>query len=366
MVSDGRRIRGKGEARRLLAAAILYAAGAGCVHPDASGHAEQGAPARFATQPIPTVPDRCPYNHSASIVQTASGDLLTAWGAGSRELGPDTVILLSRKTAGQDEWSPPIIVADKPDDADANPVLFVDDLGGLWLFHVEMFGGEFCLGRVVVQRSENDGLTWTKPEVALDAICTMVRNKPIILGDGQWLLPAYQQAIFQSQFWLSGDRGRSWRPTPPLYTAADNNLQPAVVELSDGSLLAMMRSGGNARQTWEGRSTDAGLTWKLRQRPDLPNPNSGLDMIRLATGELLLVYNPSRADRTPLAVSYSTDDGRTWSSPITIANGKPQLSYPCVIQDRAGIVHVVFSHRLTHIEHVTFDRAWLVTPRRPP
>lgn len=319
-------------------------------------------PSYFASQPIPTDPVRYPYNHAATIIETPAGDLLCAWGAGARELAPNTVILLSRRPLGSNEWTQPTIVADKPDYADANPVLFADDSGRIHLFHVEMFGDQFCLGRVIVRTSADDGHTWDAPHDALSTVCTMIRHHPIIFRDGRWLLPAYQQAIYASQFWISDDRGRTWQSGDVLVTPFDNNLQPAVVELSDGSLLSHMRSSGKKGETWEGRSTDGGKTWSLRKCPNLPNPNSGLELILLTDGTLLAIYNDSPTERSPLVAARSTDDGRTWSPPKVLAAGDPQLSYPSACRTRNGRIHVVFSHRLTHIEHVELNLSWLSNP----
>lgn len=314
---------------------------------------------QFKTESIPTDRALYPYNHAASLVELPDGELLVAWGAGSRELASDTVILLSRLSPDSKEWSKPVVVSDRPDKADANPVLFVDKKKKLWLFHVEMFGPTFCLGKVVVQTSADAGHTWTPARPALKAMCVMVRNKPIITRSGRWVLPGYVEGVYQSQFWLSDDHGASWTATPPLLTTRDNNLQPTVVELKDGTLLSLMRSGGEAHQTWEGRSSDGGKTWSLKQRPDLPNPGSGIDMTRLSTGELVLAYNPNPDDRRPLSVAWSDDEGRSWSPPRNITDDPVKVSYPSIIQSRDGLIHVAYSHQLDHIEHAFFNRAWL-------
>lgn len=320
----------------------------------------------FSRTLIPTDAERYPYNHVATIAEPTPGELIVAWGAGSRELGEDTAIVMSRRAAGGRAWSTPVVVADRPDHADANPALFVDGAGSLWLFHVEMFGRTFCLGRVKTRTSDDGGHTWSEPRTALPAFCVMVRNKPIVTRSGRWVLPAYIESIYASQFWYSDDAGRTWRPTVPLLTVPDNNLQPTVAELADGSLLAYMRRSGDAGFTWEGRSTDGGLTWKLERRPDLPNPNSGLDMVRLRTGELVLAYNDSPTERTPLVVAVSTDDGATWSRPKTIEAGEPQLSYPSIIEASDGMIHVVYTHRGTAIGHAEFNRAWLLEESDTP
>jgi len=320
-------------------------------------------PPRLAATLIPTDSTRYPYNHAASIAELPNGDLIVAWGAGSRELGDDTVIVMSRRPAGETTWTAPVVVADRPDRADANPVLFVDDGGRARLFHVEMFGQTFCLGRVVVQTSDDLGHTWSSPRPAFDAICVMVRNPPIVTRAGRWVMPAYIQGVYASQFWLSDDHGETWRPTASLFSFPENNLQPAVVELDDGSLFALMRrSGLDAAFTWEARSRDGGATWTTRRRDDLTTPDSGLDMIRLTGGAILVAYNNSPRERTPLAVAWSADAGRTWSTPKTVEAGDPELSYPCLLQGRDGSIHLVYTHRKSAIMHAEFNPAWLRAP----
>jgi predicted neuraminidase len=222
-----------------------------------------------------------------------------------------------------------------------------------------MFGDTFCEGRVLARTSEDAGLSWTSDHPVFDATCVMIRNRPIVLRGGRWLMPAYVEAFYASQFWASDDGGNTWMSGQPMVTLPNNNLQPAVVELADGSLLSLMRADGPDRSTWEGRSHDCGRTWSLQPRPDLPNPDSGLDLLRLSTGELVVAYNPSADQRRPLAVAFSTDDGHTWSAPRLIAEGPPQLSYPSFAAGPDGTIHVVYSDRLTAIGHVAFNRAWL-------
>ncbi len=321
-------------------------------------------PPEFTSERLPSSPDRAPpypYNHTASIVETPNGDLLVAWGAGSYELAPDTQIVVSRRSEGNQEWSSPATLADKPGFADANCVLFLDDNGTLHLYYVELFGDNFCLSRTMQMDSPDGGVTWTAPRPLLDAVCILLRNRPIITAGGTWIIPAYEQAVYQSQFWRSSDRGATWQATGKLFSVP-LNLQPAVVQLADGSLFTLLRNGSNSGTMLDARGDACGIGWTVRERGDLPNPNSGVELIRLWTGELLAIYNDSATLRTPLVAALSTNGGESWSSPKIIAGGPPQLSYPSAIQTADGRIHVVYSANLTHIEHVTFTRAWLLQP----
>jgi len=308
---------------------------------------------------IPTDPQRFPYNHVSTVLSLPDGTLLVAWGAGSRELGQDTVILGSRLAPQAKAWTAAEVWADRPSFADANPVLFLAEDGRLRLLHVEMFGDTFCLGKVVQQTSDNAGLTWSSPVVVLDTTCVMVRNRPIQTRTGRWILPAYTQAIYQSQFFLRDHSTESWVATPPLLTFP-NNLQPAVVETTSGSLLALLRTAGDGGSTWEARSSDGGQSWTLCLRNGLRNPNSGLDLLRLADGRLVLAYNDSDQNRYPLVVCLSDDDGRNWSRPRVVDPGPGAAAYPSLDQAPDGRIHLTYSQDLTFIQHVTMNAAWIL------
>lgn len=318
--------------------------------------------AAFSRMSIPTDPVAYPYNHASSITALADGTILVAWGAGTDELATDTRIVLSRRPGNSATWSEPVVVADKPERADANPVLFLAPDGTVWLIYVEMFGATFCESLVMAQTSMDGGQTWSSARPLLPTVCTLVRNHPIVLNSGRWLLPAYVQGVYASQFWASDDAGRTWWSGDALLTLPENNLQPAVVERSDGSLFALARRAGDADYTWAMESVDCGRRWSLSARNELPNPNSGLDLIRLSTGEFLAAYNNRPDERTPLVISMSLDEGRTWLPPKVIADGPPQLSYPSLVESADGMIHCSFSDQLESIAVVSFNRAWAYAP----
>ncbi|MCK6457814.1 MAG: exo-alpha-sialidase [Phycisphaerae bacterium] len=315
----------------------------------------------FASERLPSA--GAPYNHAATIVARPDGGWIVAWTAGSRELADDTRIVASFLGPGTaDDWTPPAVIVDRPGRADANPVLFCDARGRLNLLHVAVFGSTFCQSFVEQRVSVDHGRHWSGSRRALPAICTLVRNRPIRLRDGRWLLPAYVEAVYASCFYVSADDGDTWRRlSDSLLTLPHNNLQPGVVQRRDGSLYALMRSAAGAGFTWEGTSAD-GVRWSLAPCDELPNPGSGLDLLRLSTGEFVAAFNSSRTERTPLTVSISRDEGRRWSPPRAIAAGPGPLAYPSLAEGRDGRIHCVYSDRLEAIGHAVFNLAWLERP----
>ena len=127
-----------------------------------------------------------------------------------------------------------------------------------------------------------------------------------------------------------------------------------------GTLHALLRTSEGGR-AWECDSTDGGETWSRCVRSELRNPNSGADMIRLASGEVIACFNDCETGRTPLTLALSLDEGRTWAARHDLETGEGEYSYPTLMQAGRGLVHLVYTWRRERIKHVCFDRRWLDT-----
>jgi len=68
-----------------------------------------------------------------------------------------------------------------------------------------------------------------------------------------------------------------------------------------------------------------------------------VELIRLRSGRLLLVYNPSMHRRTPLTAALSEDGGRTWKWRRNLAGGDDSFAYPSAVQTPDGRIHVVYT-----------------------
>jgi predicted neuraminidase len=124
-----------------------------------------------------------------------------------------------------------------------------------------------------------------------------------------------------------------------------------------------MRENGITDRIRVSESRDEGLNWSPVQSSELPNPGSGLDAVRLANGHWAIVYNDSVKGRNSLAVSLSTDEGKTWSATRHLeqhADGK--YHYPALIQTRDGRLHCVYSYFVEggkSMKHAAFDEEWI-------
>jgi predicted neuraminidase len=158
-------------------------------------------------------------------------------------------------------------------------------------------------------------------------------------------------------------------------------VQASVLELDPGQLIAFFRSR-TADNIYVSHSMDYGRTWSQPERTVLPNNNSSVQAIRLASGSIAMVYNHAgsggdpdqdagRYARYPLTVALSEDGGQTWPFMRHIDTSdnfageqnrslNRRCSYPSIIQTRDGLIHVAYSYRGRQcIKYVRFTESWL-------
>ena len=321
-----------------------------------------------------------PECHASTMAETATGALVAAWFGGTAERNADVGIWFSR--LGVDGWTSPVEVANgvQPDGGRYptwNPVLYQPPRDGAPLLLFFKVGPSPPEWWGMVMESEDDGRTWSEPRRLPDGILGPIKNKPITLPDGSLLAgssieDAPEPPAWRAHFERSPDLGRTWTRSERLAGRTSGGddfwiIQPTILELGDGELLALFRS--KQSRIAASRSVDEGRTWGPIHATGLLNPDAGVDGLTLADGRHLLVYNHKvRIDgawagsRSRLNVALS-DDGDTWDAALMLEDQDGEYSYPAVIQAGDGLVHVTYTHRRSRIRHVVLDPAAL--PRYP-
>ena len=351
------------------------------------------------------------HNHAPGIVELPDGQLLVSWyrGAGERK-ADDVVVLGARLAKGAEGWSEPFTLADTPGFPDCNTCLFLDATKKLWLFWPIILDNEWSSALTNYRTSSEylgpgapawnwQGTIWLKPDdfqeraralakVRLESMPAGDRSraeaffaeidgrlsnklaqrlgwqprcKPTQLRSGRIVLPLYSDTYSFSLMALSDDGGRVWRASQPLI--GFGNIQPAVLERRDGSLVAYMRENGPLERIRTCESPDGGETWGDVGTLDLPNPGSGLDAVRLSNGHWAMVHNDTTAGRASLAVSLSEDEGATWPHVRHLErHAEGQYHSPAVIEGADGTIHAVYSYFVPggkSMKHAAFNEAWI-------
>jgi predicted neuraminidase len=351
------------------------------------------------------------HNHAPGVVECPSGDLLVSWYRGAGERSADDVAVYgARRRAGEAAWSEPFVMADTPGFPDCNTCMMIDAHGRLHLFWPIVIANswESCLTnqRIASAYTEDGPPKWDEQSLVLlkpadfapaanaeldklvekykllltDSLRDEIaegrkkladklyqrlgwqpRCKPTVLPSGRILLPLYSDTFSLSIMAVSDDEGRSWYASAPLL--GFGAIQPAVLRRESGELVAFMRDNGIENRIKTAASTDDGLTWGPVTPMDLPNPGSGLDALRLASGRWLLIYNDLASGRNRLAVSLSADEGKTWPWTRHLEDAPSgSFHYPTVIQGRDGTIHAVYSYFVDEgksMKHAAFNEAWV-------
>jgi predicted neuraminidase len=207
----------------------------------------------------------------------------------------------------------------------------------------------------------------------------MAQGKPILLRDGDYLLPAYYEtghdrentAPDTASFFIRiNPKTHTWTETNHI-ASKRGNLQPEPVQITDDYLIAYCRRGGSFDPLPDGRlvrseSHDGGRTWSAGTESPFLNPNSACSFIKLRNGHLLLVYNDSIVDRNPLTASISTDNDKTYPYKWDLAK-TPDFAYPVAMQTKDGTIHVICTTEgRSKILHFTFTEDAVLSHRAAP
>lgn len=356
--------------------------------------------------------------HAANLAFLPGGDLGCVWFGGTQEGVADIGVWFSRRPDDDSSpWSAPVALSEDPARSEQNPVLFVAPDGVLWLFWTAQHAGNQDTAIVRARTSADGGATWGPQRDLLvkDGEGVFVRQVPVVLPDGRWVLPTFACVPVAgevwvgdhdtSSVWVSADAGAQWAElaVPDSVGAVHMNV---VAPGPDGGYTAYYRSRW-ADHVYRSTSADA-LVWSPPEPTELPNNNSSVQALRLADGRVAMVLNEaSRLDavgrrtslydevdddglvegaapsvvevsgeedarrafwgapRAPLTLAVSDDDGVTWPHRRVLADGdgyalsnnsrdglNRELSYPSLAQGPDGTVHVAFTHHRKAIRHV--------------
>lgn len=357
-------------------------------------------------------------NHAAFLHRTAGGSLICAWFGGSLEGKSDISIYASVLRKNASSWGPAQRLSSDPDHSEQNPVLFQAPDGRLILFHTSQPSGNQDECRIRMAEVVNDPIDPTRLFASEGRYLDLprgsfVRAPLMIRKDGAWLLPIFRCVQRPGQKWngshdtaavgISEDAGRTWRLEELPQSTGCVHMSP--VSDGTGRFTAFFRRR-QADFVFRTDSTDEGRSWSVPFATDLPNNNSSLAAITLHDGRIALICNPvnheassdrrtslydelgeddPRPDadpaggivpvwgvpRAPVSVCLSEDGGKTFPQRIMIEDGPGtclsndsidgrnfEMSYPWLLADPDGSLHLAYTYHRRAIKYVHLPAGW--------
>ncbi|NND08400.1 MAG: exo-alpha-sialidase [Saprospiraceae bacterium] len=226
-----------------------------------------------------------------------------------------------------------------------DPQVWIDPGGKLWVFWAQTIGLDGSISGIWCMQAtdgEDEDTKWSKPRRLHDGI---MMNKPTVLDDGTWLIPAATWMLTNNsaKVLASSDQGKTWmlRGAVNVPREARSPDEPMIVERRDGSLWILVRTRYGIG---ESTSADKGVTWSPLIPSSIGHATARFFIRRLSSGNLLLVkHGPisQRTDRSHLMAFISKDDGRSWSKGLML-DQRLGVSYPDGQQTQDGTIWIVY------------------------
>jgi sialidase-1 len=279
----------------------------------------------------------------------------------------DIDLLLRRSNDNGRSWNEQQIIWDDGDNTCGNPCVVVDKTNGtIWLLSTWNLGSDRepqiidgksrDTRRVFVMSSNDDGLSWTRPQ----EITTFVK-KPnwtwyatgpgsgIQLQKGRFkgrlVIPCdhieEKTKHYYSHIIYSDDHGRSWKLGGRTPKHQVNECE--VVELADGTLMLNMRNYDRSKRNRQiALSGDGGITWSDQRFDETliePICQAAIERYRWPKDDrqgILLFSNPADKDeRRRLTLRASFDEGKSWPLEMLLHPGPSAYSDLAVLDDES-------------------------------
>lgn len=296
-----------------------------------------------------------PRHSEAAIIVRADGSLLLGWtefygGSGADHAPAHLVGRIS--TDGGATWGAQYELVANDGGCNVMEVNFLRLRDGrIALFHCQKNSEEQDC-RVMLRTSADEGLSFgpARQLSPAGAYTGLTNGRGLRLASGRLLIEAWEGDACYCL--LSDDEGETWRAGGRVQPAAGPCYENACVELRDGRVLMLMRTGLGGQ--YQSVSADEGQTWTAAVPTALRGTAAPACISRIpATGQLLAIWNHNLDNaacgsyqRRPLTAAVSVDEGQTWGHFRNLEEAPGDAwAYPAItwVGDRALVTYFTYA-----------------------
>lgn len=297
-------------------------------------------------------PEGYPHAHCASLI-TFKDNLYCLWYVYHEEEYQNARLCVSSFNQIRGRWSPSqLIFEQEGGKSQGNATAFIHN-NQFYILYVTL-----------------EGLYWNSSKLHLasfnpntskaENICSydfpqgiMVRHRPIVNGD-KVLIPAYLEEEKQTVI-LEGNS-----PFTELSIVGEvepGPIQGALIKESEKDYTLILRGTSSERKVARAHSADSGKTWPYLFNTPFECPLSGVAALKGDEGSIYIAHNnTSEHKRSPLSLSVSQDKLKSLYKSLNIETGDGEFSYPDLIEDGSGNLHLVYTHDRERIGHYRFNK----------
>ena len=215
---------------------------------------------------------------------------------------------------------------------------------------------------IKIQKSFDDGNTWSEPVSFPNGINGISVRQGIILSNNNYLFPIYYGEVINNFDWknvtdwhdnfrfccgviISNDRLKSYERYG--YIKSEKCLwEPNCIEVENGHIIMYIRNN-NAPYLGISHSYDYGRTWTEFKQTDIPNPNTKVTLVK-ANDLILLINNFNNTmgykNRTHLQI-WISKDGENFYKKIKLEEDNNRFFYPhAFFDDEKQILYVAYEN----------------------
>jgi len=288
-----------------------------------------------------------------SGIEMPNGDIIAAWEWNTAETGIAGKIQAAISTDGGYTWDSVYTLQDTANLRDTEPQFMVLN-NTVWFFYTAVNESDANRASHIYYRTSTDnGSTWgNATEIPFGDTSAFTISNPIIKQHdphkGRIILPIWiaSSSPHIASVLYSDDNGVTWHRGGNMSLASGHINEPTVVELSNGTLYALLRYEGGMWQ-YESYSTDGGTTWTTPRASSIQSPRAQSKLLRLHNGHYMLLWDNAQSSintpRYPLTVAVSTNNCQTWHKKTNIREDSGIFSNMELIQKSNGEIVALYT-----------------------